>query len=79
LSTDSYRPKLFVQLAPSLDVIRVRDSGRRKQVFDMWSHLDATMRAGMTPDGLWLDTSATTAAETVDEILARCDGAIVAE
>jgi chloramphenicol 3-O-phosphotransferase len=73
------RPLLLVQLAPSLDVIRVRDSGRHKQVFEMWSHLDAEMRAGMTAYGLWLDTSAMTAAETVDEILARCDEAIVAE
>lgn len=73
------KPLLFVQLAPSLDVIRVRDSGRHKQVFEMWSHLDAEMRTGMTSYGLWLDTSAMTAAETVDEILARCDEAIVAE
>src|SRR5262249_35696086 len=71
------RPLLLVQLAPRLDVIRVRDSGRHKQVFEMWSHLDAQMRAAMTPDGLWLDTSTMTAAETVDEILARCDEAIV--
>jgi hypothetical protein len=73
------RPLLLVQLAPSLDVIRVRDSGRHKQVFEMWSHLDAEMRAGMTKHGLWLDTSAMTAAETVDEILARCDEALVTE
>jgi chloramphenicol 3-O-phosphotransferase len=73
------RPLLLVQLAPSLEVIRVRDSGRHKQVFEMWSHLDAQMRAEMTPYGLWLDTSAMTAAETVDEILARCDEAIVTD
>jgi chloramphenicol 3-O-phosphotransferase len=73
------RPLLFVQLAPSLDVIRGRDAGRHKQVFEMWSHLDATMRTEMKPYGLWLDTSMMTAAETVDEILARCDTAIVAE
>lgn len=73
------RPLLLVQLAPSLDVIRVRDSGRHKHVFDTWSHLDAQMRATMTMHGLWLDTSAMTAPETVDEILARCDEAIVNE
>ncbi len=73
------RPLLLVQLAPSLDVVRVRDSGRHKQVFEMWSHLDAEMRAAITPYGLWLDTSAMTAAETVGEILARRDEAIVAE
>lgn len=72
------RPLLLIQLAPDLDVIRVRDSGRHKQVFEIWGHLDAAMRAGMTPYGLWLDTSAMTATETVDEILARSDEAIVA-
>ena len=45
----------------------------------MWRHLDAEMRAMMTPHGLWLDTSAMTATETVDEILVRCDEAIVAD
>ncbi len=73
------RPLLLVQLAPSLDVIKVRDSGRHKQVFEMWSYLDAQMRAMMSPHGLWLDTSAMTAAETVDEILARSDEAVVTE
>ena len=73
------RPLLLVQLAPSLHAIRVRDSGRHKQVFEMWSHLDGEMRAAMTPYGLLLDTSAMTAAQTVDEILARCDEAVVAD
>lgn len=72
------RPLLLVQLAPRLDVIRERDSGRHKQVFEIWSHLDAEMRAGMKPYGLWLDTSAMTAAATVNEILARCDEATTA-
>jgi chloramphenicol 3-O-phosphotransferase len=73
------RPLLLVQLAPSLDVIRARDSGRDKHVFELWSHLDAELRTGMRSYGLWLDTSAMTAAETVDEILARSDEAIVAQ
>jgi chloramphenicol 3-O-phosphotransferase len=73
------RPLLLVQLAPSLDVIRERDRGRHKQVFEMWSHLDAEMRTAMRPYGLWLDTSAMTAPESVDEILARCHEANVAE
>jgi len=73
------RPLLFVQLAPSLDVIRLRDSARHKHVFDLWRHLDAEMRAGMTAFGLWLDTSRMTAAETVSQILARSDEAVVAE
>lgn len=73
------RPLLLVQLAPSLDEIKVRDSGRPKHVFELWSHLDAELRACMRPYGLWLDTSAMTAAATVDEILARSDEAIVAQ
>lgn len=72
------RPLLFVQLAPSLEVIRERDAGRHKQVFEMWSHLDAQMRAGMTSLGLWLDTSRLMAAETVRQILARADEAVIA-
>jgi predicted kinase len=73
------RPLLLVQLAPRLDVIRMRDSARSKHVFAMWSHLDAELRTGMTGFGLWLDTSAMTVTETVREILARCDEAVVAE
>lgn len=73
------RPLLFVQLAPALDVIRLRDAGRHKQVFEMWSHLDAEMRAGMSSFGLWLDTSVMTVSETVCQILARSDEAVVAE
>jgi chloramphenicol 3-O-phosphotransferase len=73
------RPLLLVQLAPSLEVVRMRDGARDKSVFAMWSHLDAELRTGMTRVGLWLDTSAMTVSETVYEILARCDEAVVAE
>jgi predicted kinase len=73
------RPLLLVQLAPRLEVIRMRDGARDKSVFHIWGHLDAELRAGMTGVGLWLDTSAMTVPETVHEILARCDDAIVAE
>jgi chloramphenicol 3-O-phosphotransferase len=73
------RPLLLVHLAPSLDVVRMRDGARDKSVFEMWSHLDAQLRAEMTGFGLWLDTSMMTVTETVCEILARCDEAVVAE
>jgi chloramphenicol 3-O-phosphotransferase len=73
------RPLLLVQLAPSLEVVRIRDGARGKHVFGMWRHLDAQLRAEMTGAGLWLDTSAMTATETVREILARGDEAVVAE
>jgi chloramphenicol 3-O-phosphotransferase len=73
------RPLLLVQLAPRLDVVRMRDGARHKSVFEMWSHLDAELRTEMNGIGLWLDTSAMTVSETVREILARCDEAVVAE
>jgi hypothetical protein len=73
------RPLLLVQLVPRLDVVRMRDSGRDKSVFEMWRHLDAQLRGEMTGFGLWLDTSAMTVAETVREILDRSDEAVVAE
>jgi len=47
-------------------------------VFDLWSHLDAEMRARMTAFGLWLDTSRMTAAQTVSQILARSEEAVLA-
>jgi chloramphenicol 3-O-phosphotransferase len=73
------RPLLFVQLAPRLEVVQARDAGRHKQVFELWSHLDAQMRSGMTSLGLWLDTSGLTPAQTVREILARADEAAISE
>jgi predicted kinase len=73
------RPLLLVQLAPGLDVIRMRDGAREKKVFEMWSHLDAELRRGMSGFGLWLDTSTMTVTETVRQILARCGEAVVAE
>jgi predicted kinase len=73
------RPLLLVQLTPSLDVVRMRDGARDKHVFERWSHLDDQLRTGMSRTGLWLDTSTMTVAETVDEILARCDEAVAAE
>ena len=73
------RPLLLVQFAPRLDVVQMRDGARDKSVFEMWSHLGAELRKEMTGFGLWLDTSTMTVSETVREILARCDEAVVAE
>lgn len=72
------RPLLFVQLAPSLDVVAQRDAARHKHFFDLWKHLDAEMRSWPDEPGLWLDTSRLTVAETVSQILARSDEAVVA-
>jgi hypothetical protein len=65
------RPLVFVQLAPSLDVVRARDAGRDKQWFDVWSHLDAQMREWTPRPGLWLDSSELTVDATVDAIVAH--------
>jgi gluconate kinase len=72
------RPLHFVQLAPSLDVIQQRDAARHKHFFEMWKHLDAEMHSWPTEPGLWLDTSRLTVEETVSQILARSDEAVVA-
>ena len=73
------RPIRFVLLAPSLEEVQRRDATRStKHVFSIWGHLDAAMRKE-TPDiGLWLDSSALTADETVDAILAGAERAIIA-
>jgi predicted ATPase len=66
------RPLVFVLLTPGADVVRQRDAGRdQKHVFDKWGHLDEAMRGETPRVGLWLDTSALTAEETVDEIVRR--------
>jgi len=68
----SSSPLYFVLLTPSVEVVSGRDSARqRKHVFDKWSHLDGVMRAETRRVGLWLDSSAMTAEQTVDAILAR--------
>ncbi len=66
------RPLLFVMLAPPPYVVRERDATRaEKHVFDRWGHLDEVMRSETPQAGLWLDSSAQTPEETVDEILRR--------
>lgn len=72
------RPIRFVQLTPRLEVVRARDEGRHKHVFDLWGHLDAEMRSWAAPrPGLWLDTTDMTADETVRQILEHEAEAIV--
>jgi predicted kinase len=68
-------PLAFVQLTPSLEVVRDRDAGRDKHWFEVWAHLDTQMRQWDPRPGLWLDTSALTVEETVDAILDRVDEA----
>jgi predicted kinase len=64
-------PLVFVQLTPRLDVVGGRDAARDKHWFDVWSHLDAQLRAWNLQPGLWLDTSDLTVDETVDRIVAH--------
>jgi hypothetical protein len=78
------RPRHLVVLRPSVAVVTARDDERRRTTGKV------AYRDGYTPAvndehlattrrdlGLWLDTSALTAAETVDEILDRTAEAVV--
>ncbi|SCE71803.1 AAA domain-containing protein [Micromonospora viridifaciens] len=75
-----HRPLAVVVLAPRAEVVAVRERDRPKQGYGDWpvADLDAGFRAETPRIGLWLDTSAQTPDETVDEILARAwrDGRI---
>ncbi|MCW3840783.1 AAA family ATPase [Micromonospora yasonensis] len=68
-----HRPLAVVVLAPRAEVVAARERGRLKQGYGDWpvADLDAEFRADTPRIGLWLDTSAHTPDETVDEILAR--------
>ncbi|MEU1391383.1 MULTISPECIES: phosphotransferase [unclassified Nonomuraea] len=73
------RPLRVVVLAPDAAAVERRERERAKTGSGAWTiaQLDATLRAGTPRIGLWLDTSAQSPAETVDEILARADEALV--
>ncbi|MFR9778814.1 hypothetical protein ACL02O_22540 [Micromonospora sp. MS34] len=60
-------------LAPRADVLAARERRRPKQGYGGWpvADLDAEFRADPPRIRLWLDSSAQTPAETVDEILTR--------
>jgi adenylate kinase family enzyme len=73
------RPLAFVELVPSLDVVRERDSGRDKHVFDIWSHLDVELRTRMPRVGLWLDNGTEAPDDTAERVIASLADAIVAE
>ena len=79
VATIRSRPRYVVVLAPRADVIQARDHARRlargKTAYkpgDLGpAELDAAFRRETPRLGLWLDTSAQTVAETVEEILDR--------
>ena len=76
------RPLHVVVLAPSPDVVAAREAARPKRAYGPGRHrledLDHALRHDTPRLGLWLDTSAQTVAETVDEVLRRADEALVA-
>lgn len=79
---ESYRsairaPLRFVLLTASTDAISHRDAHREKQVAAGWSHLRAEQDRWRSP-GLRLDTTGLTAAQTLDEISAAWDSALLA-
>jgi predicted kinase len=78
------RPRHLVVLRPSVEVVTARDRERQRTIGKI------AYRGGFTPAandehvastrrdlGLWLDTSAQSPAETVDEILRRAKEALV--
>ena len=75
------RPLMVVVLCPSVDVVAEREAARGKTAYRPGGftieQLDRYLRAQTPRVGLWLDNSAQTPDETVDEILARRDEARV--
>jgi GrpB-like predicted nucleotidyltransferase (UPF0157 family)/chloramphenicol 3-O-phosphotransferase len=67
------RPCHVVVLLPSIQAVAERDAGRDTKGYGTWTieELHAGFAASTPRVGIWLDTTAMTADETVDEILAR--------
>jgi AAA domain len=73
------RPVRLLVLAPAVGVAACRDADRpEKTVFHLWKHMDEELRDVLHGRGVWLDTSALSVEETVDEALARLEEAGVA-
>ena len=68
-----HRPCHVVVLLPSAEAVAGREAGRREKGYGAWRVEELYQGfAGSTPRvGTWLDTTAMTPDETVDEILAR--------
>jgi adenylylsulfate kinase-like enzyme len=70
----SPRPVRLVVLDPGIDVCRRRNAGRDPETqfdFDGYERLGADMRREFGDIGWWLDTSASTAAQTADGLVAE--------
>ena len=71
-------PLYVVVLAPSVETVTAREVARRKTGYSdtlTIQALDEGLRTDTPRIGLWIDSSAMTVAETVDEILARLEEA----
>ena len=74
------RPVRLVVLAPDPLTALTRDAQRPdKTVGEQWLQLDAVQRDELAEVGLWIDSAALTAEQTVDRIIQRLDTAVVAE
>lgn len=74
------RPLAVVVLAPTPEAVAQREAGRGKNAYDDWliSQLDDGLRTDTPRLGLWLDTSNQTPQQTIEEILARTQEALIA-
>jgi len=65
---------MFVMLTPSLETVRDRERQRGTELWREWEWLTESVERTTPRVGLWLDTSAQTPEETVDEIMRRAWG-----
>lgn len=73
------RPLYVVVLLPDPEAVEQREATRAKRAYDSWTvvELDGALRTRTPRIGLWLNTSAQTPDQTVDEILTRGDEALI--
>jgi chloramphenicol 3-O-phosphotransferase len=64
-------PWRLVVLAPDIEAVKARNAGRDKNIFQTWGYLDKALRSAMQGQGIWIDSTAQTVEETVDEITER--------
>ncbi|SDD70998.1 AAA domain-containing protein [Paenibacillus sp. UNCCL117] len=67
------RPLYVVVLCPNAETVEQREAERPKKGYGIWTvaALDQVLKQDTPRIGMWLDSSALTAEETVDEILKR--------
>ncbi len=71
------KPLYAVVLAPDAEVVARREAGRGKIGYGEWTpqDMDQALRTETAQIGLWLDTSALSVDESVDQILAQLEAA----